>query len=81
VLADLAYEEQRYDEALDLYAKAYLLLGGRKAGYGKRTFDDELQELARRIERLPRDLLSIGATNSNSAGPRQMSRSEDAASF
>jgi tetratricopeptide (TPR) repeat protein len=53
VLGDLAYEEGRLDEALDHYAQAYSLLGGRYAGYGRRTLHDELGALARRIDDLP----------------------------
>jgi tetratricopeptide (TPR) repeat protein len=55
VLGDLAFEEQRYDDALAIYAQAYALLSRREGGYGRRTFNDELQMLARRIDYLAQD--------------------------
>jgi tetratricopeptide (TPR) repeat protein len=53
ILGDLAYAEGHLDEALEHYAQAYALLGGRSAGYGPRTFRDELSELEKRIVSLP----------------------------
>lgn len=53
LLGDLAFEEERYDDALKLYARAFGRLGGRRGGYGRRTFADELVDLGARIERLP----------------------------
>jgi len=55
VLADLAFEAKRYDEALEIYAEAYASLGGRLGGYGRRTFSDELDLLAQRIIRLAQE--------------------------
>jgi tetratricopeptide (TPR) repeat protein len=52
VLGDLAYAEGQVDQALEHYALAYSLLGGRYAGYGRRTLHDELSQLARRIDNL-----------------------------
>lgn len=53
LLGDLAYAEGRFDQALRHYKQAYALLGGRYAGYGRRTLQDELDALAMRIEGLP----------------------------
>jgi hypothetical protein len=52
VLADVIFDRGEYERALQIYARAYALLGRRLGGYGKRTFTDELNMLARRIERL-----------------------------
>lgn len=52
VLADVIFDRGEYERALEIYARAYALLGRRLGGYGKRTFTDELNMLARRIERL-----------------------------
>ena len=53
VLGDLAYAEGRFDDALRHYAEAFALLGGRYAGYGRRTFRDELGALEKNIDALP----------------------------
>lgn len=49
VEADTYFDEQNYETAKDLYFRAYKFLGLRKGGYGRRTFDDELQSLETRI--------------------------------
>ena len=53
VLGDLAYAQGQFDTACARYAQAYSLLGGRYAGYGRRTFEDELRHLESQIEALP----------------------------
>jgi simple sugar transport system substrate-binding protein len=49
VEADVFFDEGNYQSAKELYIQAYKLLGIRKGGYGKRTFDDELLALQVRI--------------------------------
>ncbi len=55
VLADVAFKRREYDKALKIYANAYSLLGRRLGGYGRRTFTEELDMLAERIEQLGRE--------------------------
>jgi len=54
VLGELAFEEERYEDALEIFGQAYTLLSTREGGYGRRSFDDELEMLRRRIDVLAR---------------------------
>jgi hypothetical protein len=49
VLGDMKFDEGNFDEALQIYIQAYAQLGSREAGYGQRTFTDELAALSERI--------------------------------
>jgi tetratricopeptide (TPR) repeat protein len=55
VLADIAFEQKRYDEAMYIYAEAYATLGKRTGGYGKRTFLDEVETLSQKIGQLAKE--------------------------
>jgi tetratricopeptide (TPR) repeat protein len=52
VLGDIAFDQQRYDDAMKIYAEAYAQLGMRSGGYGRRTFLDEIDSLSDRIKML-----------------------------
>lgn len=60
VEADAFFDEGNYKSAKELYIYAYKLLGIRKGGYSKRTFEGELLALQVRIvERLGQDNLDL----------------------
>ena len=52
VLGDVAFDEKRYDEALEHYSEA-LCLVAQHGGYGKYAFRNELAQLIERTETLP----------------------------
>lgn len=52
VCGDVAFQLQRYAEAWKTYAHSYALLSKRLGGYGRRTFADELNMLATKIDQL-----------------------------
>jgi len=49
VLADTAFAQKRYPDALPLYAESYFLLEKRFAGYGQSTFQEEFDRVEKNI--------------------------------